>query len=90
MIGNVVSIWMMKDVSPVCWAGFRDYWNKGYATESVQALLKLGFEELKLHRIRRGNADNIGSARVMEAGMRRRVILLKTALTGSAIKNVVR
>ncbi|NLP37570.1 MAG: GNAT family N-acetyltransferase [Firmicutes bacterium] len=55
------------------WCFHRDYWNKGYATESVQALLKFGFEELKLHRIHAEcNADNIGSARVMEkVGMRR-------------------
>jgi RimJ/RimL family protein N-acetyltransferase len=55
------------------WCYHRDYWNRGYATESVKALLRFGFEELKLHRIHAEcNADNIASARVMEhVGMRR-------------------
>ncbi|MPW24220.1 GNAT family N-acetyltransferase [Alkalibaculum sp. M08DMB] len=55
------------------WCTHRDYWNHGYATEFVEALLKFGFEELKLHRIHAEcNADNIASARVMEhVGMRR-------------------
>ena len=55
------------------WCVHRDFWNKGYATEFVKALLAFGFEDLKLHRIHAEcNADNIGSARAMEkAGMRR-------------------
>lgn len=44
-----------------------DYWNKGYATESLKAVLNYGFDVLKLHRIEAGCAvDNIGSAKVME------------------------
>lgn len=61
------------------WCFHRDYWNKGYATEAVRALLKFGFEELNLHRIHAEcNADNIASARVMEkVGMRREGHFLK-------------
>lgn len=50
-----------------------NFWNKGYATESLSRMLKFGFEELKLHRIEAGCAvENIGSIRVLEkAGMTR-------------------
>ncbi|BAY76426.1 GCN5-related N-acetyltransferase [Nostoc linckia NIES-25] len=49
------------------------YWGRGYATEAVQAILKFGFEELKMHRIWSWCvAENIASFRVLEKiGMRR-------------------
>jgi ribosomal-protein-alanine N-acetyltransferase len=48
-------------------------WGRGYATETARALLRLGFEELGLHRITSwATPENIASWRVMEkAGMRR-------------------
>lgn len=48
-----------------------DFWNKGYATESLKAVLDFGFEKLKLHRIEAGCAvANSGSIKVLEkAGM---------------------
>jgi ribosomal-protein-alanine N-acetyltransferase len=48
-----------------------NHWNKGYATEVVNELLRLGFEDLQLHRIDAGCAvENIASAKVMQkAGM---------------------
>nr|WP_299069935.1 GNAT family N-acetyltransferase [uncultured Allomuricauda sp.] len=48
-----------------------DHWKKGYATESLNAVIKFGFEALKLHRIEAGCAvNNIGSIKVLEkAGM---------------------
>lgn len=50
-----------------------DFWNKGYATESLSRILEFGFNELNLHRIEAGCAvENIGSIRVLEkAGMTR-------------------
>jgi RimJ/RimL family protein N-acetyltransferase/predicted GNAT family acetyltransferase len=55
------------------WILRKDHWKKGYMPEAAKALLKLGFEELHLHRIYAAcNAENYGSRRVMEkCGMRR-------------------
>ncbi|MDZ8240383.1 MAG: GNAT family protein [Nostoc sp. ChiQUE01a] len=49
------------------------YWGLGYATEAAQAILKFGFEELKMHRIWSWCvAENIASFRVLEKiGMHR-------------------
>ncbi len=48
-----------------------DFWNKGYATEAVKAIIDFGFDTLKLHRIQAGCAvNNVGSMKVLEkAGM---------------------
>jgi ribosomal-protein-alanine N-acetyltransferase len=48
-----------------------NYWNKGYATEVLNAVLDFGFKDLKLHRIHAGCAvENFGSIKVLEkAGM---------------------
>lgn len=61
------------------------WWNKGYATESLRAVINFGFETLKLHRIEAGCAvDNFGSIKVLEkAGMiregrRRQILPLKS------------
>ena len=50
----------------------RDCWGQGYATEAGAALLRLGFAELRLHRIfAQCHPANTGSARVMQRlGMR--------------------
>jgi len=48
-----------------------NYWKKGFATESLKAVINFGFENLNLHRIEAGCAvGNIGSFKVLEkAGM---------------------
>ena len=50
-----------------------DFWKKGYATESLKAVINFGFESLQLHRIEAGCAvENIGSIKVLEkSGMLR-------------------
>jgi RimJ/RimL family protein N-acetyltransferase len=55
---------------------------QGYATEATRALLRLGFEELGLHRIcGRLDARNTASARVLErVGMRREAHLVENEL----------
>lgn len=43
------------------------FWNRGFATEALTEVLRLGFEDLNLHRIEAGCAtENIGSIRVLE------------------------
>jgi len=45
----------------------KNYWQKGYTTEALTALLNFGFNELKLHRIEAGCAtENLASIRVLE------------------------
>ncbi|SFT90398.1 Protein N-acetyltransferase, RimJ/RimL family [Algoriphagus locisalis] len=48
-----------------------DFWNQGFATESLKEVIDFGFTTLKLHRIEAGCAvANIGSIKVLEkAGM---------------------
>ena len=67
-----------------------DYWNKGYATESLKAVLNYGFHVLKLHRIEAGCAvDNLGSAKVMEKvgmtkeGRKRKILPLQSGWSDS-------
>ncbi len=57
-----------------CWFKLHpNYWNKGYATESLNGIIQFGFENLKLHRIEAGCAiENKGSIKVLEkVGMTR-------------------
>jgi RimJ/RimL family protein N-acetyltransferase len=45
----------------------RNFWRRGYATETAQELLEFGFNQLKLHRIfATCDAENVASARVLE------------------------
>ncbi|WP_121605621.1 GNAT family N-acetyltransferase [Virgibacillus sp. Bac332] len=55
------------------WVFNPKYYNKGYASEAASAIIKYGFEDLKLHRIvATCQPENIPSYRVMEKiGMRR-------------------
>lgn len=55
----------------------QDFWNKGFATEAVKAVIKFGFEELKLKRIFSTHFDfNIASGKVMEnAGMKKEGVM---------------
>jgi ribosomal-protein-alanine N-acetyltransferase len=51
----------------------RECWGRGYGTETAGALVRFGFEQLKLHRIiATCDVENVASARVLEkTGMRR-------------------
>jgi ribosomal-protein-alanine N-acetyltransferase len=58
------------------WIGYclnRNFWGKGYATETAQELVKFGFEKLNLHRIFVNcDPENLASARVLEkSGMKK-------------------
>lgn len=61
------------------------YWGKGFGTESLNAILSFGFEQLMLHRIEAGCAvENIGSIKILEKvgmtkeGRKRQVLPLKS------------
>ena len=44
-----------------------EFWNKGYATETLKAVIFFGFETLNLHRIQAGCAiENLASIKVLE------------------------
>jgi len=61
---------------------YPDHQGKGYASEAVRALLKIGFADLDLHRIHgRCDARNLRSWRLMERlGMRREAHFREHAL----------
>lgn len=46
---------------------YRNYWNKGFATETAKKCLEFGFEKLNIEKIvGRAMKENIGSIRVLE------------------------
>lgn len=72
MIGNITLI-IKKEYIEIGWISHKDYWNKGYMTEAVKAVLDYAFKVLEPSQIiATCTAKNIGSYRVMEkCGMQR-------------------
>ncbi len=70
---------LSRDKAEIGWILHRDFWKQGYGPEMGEAMLKLGFDELHLHRIiARCDAENYGSYRVMEKiGMRREGLFIE-------------
>ena len=64
------------------WAFHPDHGGRGYATEAVRALLRVCFEDLRLHRVTASCfADNEASRRLMErVGMRRETHTVRESL----------
>jgi RimJ/RimL family protein N-acetyltransferase len=74
LIGHIVFYkYFGEHTYEIGWVFNPKYHNKGYASEAAQAILKFGFEKMKLHRIiATCQPQNIPSYRVMEKiGMRR-------------------
>jgi RimJ/RimL family protein N-acetyltransferase len=74
MVGDFI-LQLLSEEHRVAEIGFivhPDHHGQGYATEAGRALLGIGFDELKLHRvIGRAEVRNVASARVLEKlGMR--------------------
>ncbi|MEE9431259.1 MAG: GNAT family N-acetyltransferase [Melioribacteraceae bacterium] len=74
----------------------KDFWDKGYATEAGNAILKFGFEQMQLNRIEaRCHIDNKGSARVLEklgmsfAGILRKEILMNEEFADIKIYSIL-
>jgi RimJ/RimL family protein N-acetyltransferase len=65
--------WFTPRVHEIGWVLNPRYHGNGYATEAARALLRYGFETLKVHRmIATCQPENVASSRVMEKiGMRR-------------------
>lgn len=80
LVGDCVLFWCGAGQAEVGYVLHPAHWGHGYATEAVGALLRLGFEDLGLHRIAaRCDARNTASARVMErSGMRREAHLVQS------------
>jgi RimJ/RimL family protein N-acetyltransferase len=75
LVGDVVLFWRSREQrgGEVGYVFHPDYSGRGYATEAATEMVRLGFDELDLHRIVGIlDARNTGSARVLERlGMRR-------------------
>jgi len=75
LIGDVTLFWLSRAnrQGEIGYVLHPDHGGQGYATEAARVLLRLGFEDLGLHRIiGRIDARNAPSARVLERlGMRR-------------------
>jgi RimJ/RimL family protein N-acetyltransferase len=75
IVGDVVLVWTSEEhqSGEIGYVVHPDQQGHGFATEAGLVMLRLGFEELALHRIvARCDARNAGSWRVMEhLGMRR-------------------
>ncbi len=72
------------------WLGV-DHWGKGYATEATRAVVRYGFEGLRLHRIEAGHYPrNAASGRVLEKiGMRREGVMRAHLLKGDVFEDDV-
>lgn len=69
MIGTIGFMWINCEhrSGEVGYSLARDCWNQGYATEALSAVLRFGFETLRLQRVEAMcEVDNPASARVME------------------------
>jgi ribosomal-protein-alanine N-acetyltransferase len=76
VVGNCGHIVRSPREIRAAYAGYKisqEYWNNGYATEALGAMLKFGFGDLDLQRISMiSDPRNVGSWRVMEkCGLRR-------------------
>lgn len=69
-IGNVTLQrinWIYRSAEFACVFGRKEYWDKGYGTETARTIFNHGFSRLNLHRIWTGTAaTNIGMQRIAE------------------------
>jgi RimJ/RimL family protein N-acetyltransferase len=80
LVGDCVLFWRSHGQGEVGYVLDPAHHGRGFATEAVEALLRLGFEDLRLHRVAaRCDARNAASWRVMErAGLRREAHLVQS------------
>ncbi len=96
--GRLVGEFMLRLVSAtsrqgeIGWSIHPDVQGQGLATEGAREMLRLGFDELRLHRIVAGcDPRNVASVRVMEhVGMRREAHLVENEfLKGEWVGEIV-
>jgi RimJ/RimL family protein N-acetyltransferase len=84
VIGDVMLFWRSREhrQGEIGYIFHPDHGGQGYATEAAQVMLRLGFEELGLHRIiGRVDARNTASARVLQRlGMRHEAHFLQNEI----------
>ena len=82
LVGDCVLFWYGHGQAEVGYVLSPAHYGRGYATEVVGALLRLGFDGLGMHRITgRLDARNVASARVLErAGLRREAHLVENEI----------
>lgn len=92
MIGTIGFMWVNPDFksAEVGYSMSRDWWNKGLMTEALQAVLRFGFEELKLNRIEaQHETENPASGRVMaHCGMQFEGILRQRVVNKGCFRDV--
>ncbi|MFZ4402477.1 MAG: GNAT family N-acetyltransferase [Pseudobdellovibrionaceae bacterium] len=76
LVGAVSVMEVVRGISHTAFLGYRifnNYWRLGYGKEAVSAMLDIGFNEIKLHRIEAGiEPGNIRSIKLAKTlGMRR-------------------
>lgn len=69
----------------------REYWNKGYTSESVSAMLKLGFEVIEFNRIEAWTMKgNHASDRVLEKnGFQKEGVLRESQVWNGEVRDIV-
>jgi RimJ/RimL family protein N-acetyltransferase len=81
LVGDIVLAWTSRRdlAGEIGFIVHPDHQGRGYATEATREMLRLAFEELRLHRVYgRVEARNVASARVLEKlGMRREAHLVE-------------
>ncbi len=88
LVGNVSVMEVARGISQTAFLGYRiynNYWRKGYGKEAVQAMIDIGFKDIKLHRIEAGiEPGNIRSIRLAKSlgmrreGLKKRAIFLRS------------
>lgn len=87
LIGGVSLMEVSRAISQTCFLGYRifnGHWGRGYAKEAVQAIIDIGFRDLKLHRIEAGIEPNnrrslnlAKSLKMRREGIKKRALFLR-------------
>lgn len=87
LVGGVSLMEVTRMISQSAYLGYRifnNHWGKGYAEESIRAIVDIGFKDLKLHRIEAGieptNKRSIRVAKKLKMrreGVKRRMLYLR-------------